>query len=329
MTDLLKRSAKWLSAVAIALGATLTLGAQAKAQDYPNQDMTFIVPFNPGGGTDPISRQYAAQLEKLLGVNINVINKPGGSGSIGIGLILASPPDGYTIGIATNSALAYQPLINDGLSWKSPDDYTPLVKLDDLPAILVVRSDAPWKNFGEFMADVKANPGKIRLSNSGVGTLPDLMVAQLNKDAGVKITTVPFTGGSGEAMVALLGKRVEGYIGYGAAAVGQIQAGEVKVLAHFQKGKLEYFPDAESVIDAGYNVTLSTGNYVIAPKGLPADVKDKLAKASQEVVRSSEFLEFLKKQGFILDPKGPDEVAAELVQYNKDFAELLPLIGQK
>jgi tripartite-type tricarboxylate transporter receptor subunit TctC len=326
MIGILTKGAKWLSAVTIALGAALTIGASAQAQDYPNQDMTFIVPFNPGGGTDPISRQYAAQLEKLFGVNINVINKPGGSGSIGIGQILASPADGYTIGIATNSALAYQPLINESLSWRSPDDYTPLVKLDDLPAILVVRSDAPWKNLKEFIDDAKANPGKIRLSNSGVGTLPDLIVAQLNKSAGVQITTVPFTGGSGEAMVALLGKRVEGYIGYGAAAVGQLQAGEVKVLAHFQKGKLEYFPEAESVIDAGYNVTLSTGNYVIAPKGLPPEVKDKLAKASQEVVRSPEFLEFLKKQGFVLDPKGPDETAAELVEYNKAFAEVLPSI---
>ena len=184
MTAFLNKGARWLSAMTVALGATLALGGSAQAQDYPNQDMTFIVPFNPGGGTDPISRQYAAQLEKLFNVNINVINKPGGAGAIGIGQILASPADGYTIGIATNSALAYQPLINESLSWKSPDDYTPIVKLDDLPAILVVRSDAPWKNLKEFMDDAKANPGKIRLSNSGVGTLPDLIVAQLNKSAG-------------------------------------------------------------------------------------------------------------------------------------------------
>ncbi len=95
------------------------------------------------------------------------------------------------------------------------------------------------------------------------------------------------------------------------------------MLAHFQKGSLNISPEAESVIDAGYNVTLSTGNYVIAPKGLLPEVKDKPAQASQEVVRSPEFLEFLKKQGFVLDPKGPDETAAELVEYNKAFAEVL------
>jgi len=301
----------------------------AQAADYPSQDMTFVVPFNPGGGTDPISRFYSAELEKVLHANINVINKPGGSGSIGIGQIVTSPADGYTIGIATNSALTYQPLINDGLAWKTSDDYQPIVKLDDLPAILAVRGDAPWKTFEDFMADVKAHPGKIRLSNSGVGTLPDLMIQQINKNSGVKIASVPFTGGSGEALVALLGNRVEGYIGYGAAVVGQLQAGKVKVLAHFQKGKNQYFPDADSAIDAGYQVTLSTGNYVIAPKGLPADVQKRIVDASLQVVKSQPFLDFLKTQGFLSDPKGPMEVKAELDQYQKDFADLLQFIGKQ
>lgn len=322
------RLGRLMAAATIACSLGMSLPSSAGAADYPDHDMTFIVPFNPGGGTDPISRFFSAELEKIFNVKINVINKPGGSGAVGIGQILASPPDGYTIGIATNSALAYQPLINSGLAWASPDDYQPIVKLDDLPAILVVRTDAPWKTFDDFMADVKKNPGKIRLSNSGVGTLPDLIVAQLDKNSDVKITTVPFTGGSGEAMVALLGGRVEGYIGYGAAAVGQIEAGKVRGLAHFQKGELEYFPDAESVIDAGYKVTLSTGNYVIAPKGLPDDVKAKLADAAMQVVKSDAFLAFLKTQGFIRDAKGPDEVSEELVQYNKDFSELLQYIGK-
>ncbi|MGV6873553.1 Bug family tripartite tricarboxylate transporter substrate binding protein [Pseudochelatococcus sp. B33] len=313
----------------MALITAVAAQSGAQAQGYPQRDITFIVPFNPGGGTDPISRFFSAELEKVLDVNINVINKPGGSGAIGIGQIVTSPPDGYTIGIATNSALAYQPLINDGLAWKTPDDYQPIVKLDDLPAILAVRADAPWNTFADFIADVKANPGKIRLSNSGVGTLPDLIIQQLNRNSGVKIASVPFTGGSGEAVVALLGKRVEGYIGYGAAVVGQLQAGNLKVLAHFQKGNLEYFPDAESVIDAGHEVTLSTGNYVIAPKGLPEDVKTKLVDAAQQVVGSPAFLEFLKTQGFVLDPKQPEEVREELSAYQKDFADLIDYIGKQ
>jgi tripartite-type tricarboxylate transporter receptor subunit TctC len=329
MTFSLKRLVRLAAVLAISASTISAFGASAQADDYPNRDITFIVPFNPGGGTDPISRFFSKELEKIMKVNITVINKPGGAGSIGIGQIITSPPDGYTIGIATNSALAYQPLVNSGLPWKSPDDYQPIVKLDDLPAILVVRADAPWKTFADFMADVKKNPGKIRLSNSGVGSLPDLIIQQINKNSGSRITSVPFSGGSGEAMVALLGGRVEGYIGYGAAAVGQLQAGKVKVLAHFQKGKLEYFPEADSVIDGGYNVTLSTANYVIAPKGLPDDVKAKLAKSAMQVVQSDAFLAFLKTQGFLRDAKGPDEVKAELAAYGKDFADLNQYIGQQ
>jgi tripartite-type tricarboxylate transporter receptor subunit TctC len=317
------RTAGYVLTVASAMLGLHVTTSSAQAPGFPNRAITFVVPFNPGGGTDPIGRQYAGQLSKILGVDVNVINKPGGSGAIGTAAVVTSKPDGYTIGITTNSALTYQPLENDGLAWKTPADYQPIVKLDDLPAYLAVRADAPWNSFEDFIADVKKNPGKIRLSTAGVGTLVDLIVQQMNKESGLKIVTVPLTGGSGEAMLSLLGGRVEGYIGYGAAIAGQRAAGKVKVLAGFQPGKSEDFPEAVSVVDLGYRVTLNTGNYVIAPKGLPADVLQKLDKASQEVVRSPEFLKFLRSQGFLSDPKGPEETRAELVQYQKDFADLV------
>ena len=101
--------------------------------------------------------------------------------------MVTSKPDGYTIGITTNSALTYQPLVNDGLAWKTPADYQPIVKFDDLPSYLAVRADAPWNPFEEFIADVKKSPGKIRLSTAGAGTLVDLIVQQMNKDSGLRL----------------------------------------------------------------------------------------------------------------------------------------------
>ena len=315
-------------AIASAVFAVGVASSVSQAQTYPDKAITFVVPFNPGGGTDPIARQYAGQLSKVLGVDVNVINKAGGSGSIGTAQVVTAKPDGYTIGITTNSALTYQPWINDGLAWKTPEDYQPIVKLDDLPAYLAIRSDAPWKSWAEVMADVQKNPGKIRFSTAGAGTLVDLIVQQINKNQGVKIVTVPFTGGSGEAMLALLGGRVEGYIGYGAAIVGQREAGKVKVVAGFQQGKSEDFPEAVSVVDMGLKVTLATANYVIAPKGLPPEVLKKLETASQEVVRSPEFVAFLRKNGFLADPKGPEATRAELVAYQKEFGDLVKFLGK-
>ena len=313
------------------VAVTLSVTATVCAQDYPNRDITFIVPYNPGGATDPMSRQFATQLEKALPGNINVENKPGGSATIGCGVIVRAKPDGYTIGLGTNSSLVYQPLVNTGLAYKTPDDYQPIVKLLEQPVLLSVRADAPWKTFEEFMADVKKNPGKIRASNSGVGTINDLVTRQLNNVAGVKIVSVPFSGGGGEAMVALLGGRVEASMGFSSGVVGQAQAGTVRVLAVFKKGKYEIFPHATPVFDAGYDVTLSATYYVIAPKGMPKDVQDKLVAASLRVMRGEEFLKFAKANGYLLDAeaKRPEAVKEELVQQSKSLSNLIKFIDQK
>jgi tripartite-type tricarboxylate transporter receptor subunit TctC len=310
---------------------TLVLGVSnysVGASDYPNRDITFIVPYGTGGSTDPIGRMFVNQLEKILHASINVVNKPGGSATIGSGVVVRAKPDGYTIGLGSNSSLSYQPLINSGLAYKSPDDYQPIVKLVDLPVILAVRADAPWKTFDEFMTDVRKNPGKIRTSTSGFCTTDDLVTRQLNKAADVRITPVPLTGGGGEAMVALLGGRVEASARYAITTVPFVQAGKVKVLASFTKGKYFMFPEVTPIGDT-YNATLPAMYCVIAPKGMPKEVQDKLVNASVQAVRTTEFVDFAQKNGYIVDAKGPDALKAELVNYTAIYAELLKWIEKK
>lgn len=314
-----------LSAVALLCGLSLTVAAQ----NYPNRPITFIVPYGPAGSTDPISRQFAMQLEKVLGVEVNIENKPGGSGTIGFGMIMRAKPDGYTIGLGTNSILAYQPLVHDNLAFKTPDAYQPIAKLGEMPIVLVVRADAPWKNFDEFLTHVKKNPNKVRASVSGLRTVPDLLAQEFNMNTGVKLRTIPFTGGSGEALVALLGNRVEATLFTGAVGIpGHVQAGKVRVLAVFKKGVYDPVPDAPSTIDLGYKTTLTAQFYVIAPKGLPKDVFDKLTAASTQVINSPEYATYAK-EGYALDPKRPEEISAEIVRDTKTFTELLKLLDQK
>ena len=301
----------------------------AYAQSYPSRPITFVVPYGPGGSTDPVARQYAMQLQKALGVEVNIENKPGGSGTIGTGMVVRSKPDGYTLGLATNSILAYQPLVNSSLVFKTPDQYQPIAKLGEMPVILVVRADAPWKTFAEFLQHVKDNPGKVRASVSGLRTVPDLLAQEFNKVAGTKLRTVPFTGGSGEALVALLGNRVEATLFTGAVGIpSHVQAGKVRVLAVFKKGVYDPVPEAQPTVDAGYNTTLAASFYVIAPKGLAPDVLDKLTKVSMEIVQSAEFIKF-SKEGYALDPKGPTALRAEIVRDTATFIELLKVLDQK
>jgi tripartite-type tricarboxylate transporter receptor subunit TctC len=299
------------------------------AQSYPSRPITFVVPYGPGGSTDPVARQYAMQLQKALGVEVNIENKPGGSGTIGTGMVVRSKPDGYTLGLATNSILGYQPLVNANLVFKTPDQYQPIVKLGEMPVILVVRADAPWKTFAEFVQHVKDNPGKVRASVSGLRTVPDLLAQEFNMVAGTKLRTVPFTGGSGEALVALLGNRVEATLFTGAVGIpSHVQAGKVRVLATFKKGVYDPVPESQSTVDAGYNTTMTASFYVIAPKGLPPEVLDKLTKTSMEIVQSAEFIRFAK-EGYALDPKGPAALREEIVRDTKTVSELIKALDQK
>lgn len=298
------------------------------AEDYPSRDVTFIVPFNPGGSTDPLGRAFAAQIEKTLPGNVNVENRAGGAATIGTNLIVRAKPDGYTLGLGDSAALTYQPLINSGLAYKTPDDYQTVVKLADVPALLLVRPDAPWKNFDEFMADAKKQPGKLRVAVSGVRSISDLVVQQLNRAANVKLSTIPFTGGGGEVLLSVMGGRVEAGIGYGGTPIAQVKAGKLKVLAVFAKGKYPLAPEAASVPDAGYNATLPASYSVIAPKGIPKPVLDKMIAASQKAVQAPEFLAFAKSNGYVPDAKGPEALGTELRTLGKDMAELIQWLDQ-
>lgn len=310
-------------------GATLFAATHGLAQDYPSRDITFIVPYAPGGSTDPISRQVASQLEKELKGSINVENKPGGSATVGVGQVIRSKPDGYTIGLSSNSALAYQPLVNKSITWKSPADYQSIVTLVKLPAIITVKADSPYKTFEDFVDAARKNPGKIRVAVSGYRTAPDLVIQELNKVANIRLATVPFTGGGGEALIALLGGRVEATSGYAPTVKAHVQAGTVRVLAAFSKDKYFMFPEAQSVVQAGYNVTLPADYGVVAPKGLPKDVLDKLVNAALKVGKSEEFAKFAASQGLLVDVGGPKEMDAEMIAYGKTFSDLIAFMSKK
>ena len=321
--------AKFLILRAALAGLMVSASAASLAQEYPSRDITFIVPYAPGGSTDPISRQIASQLEKELKRTVNVENKPGGSATVGVGQVIRSKPDGYTIGLSSNSALAYQPLVNKSLTWKSPADYQSIVTLVKLPAIITVKADSPYKTFEDFIEAARQNPGKIRVAVSGYRTAPDLVIQELNKVANIRIATVPFTGGGGEALIALLGGRVEATSGYAPTVRAHVQAGTVRVLASFSKEKYFMFPEAQSVVQAGYNVTLPADYGVVAPKGLPKDVLDKLVAAALRIGKSEEFAKFSAANGLIVDVGGPKEMDAEMMAYEKTFTDLIAFMSKK
>ncbi|MGZ5876197.1 MAG: Bug family tripartite tricarboxylate transporter substrate binding protein [Bradyrhizobium sp.] len=242
--------------------------------------------------------------------------------------MIRAEPDRYTIGLGSSSSLAYQPLEMKGLAWKSANDYQSIAKLSDLPAILAVPADSRWKTFDDFVAEAKANPRKLKVSVSGLRSSNDINVQQLNKLSGLRIVTVPFTGGGGEATLAALGGRVDGTVGYAPGMKGQIDAGKLRVLAVFQQGKYDLLPDAKPIGETPWKDTFPVGYYVIAPNGLPKPVLDKLMAASKAVVASDDFKTFLKTTGYTWDPKFGDDVKRELDDYDGKFRAIIKFLDE-
>jgi tripartite-type tricarboxylate transporter receptor subunit TctC len=302
--------------------AALGLSVSAQAQEWPTRDITFIVPYAPGGSTDPISRKFAELLEKELKVKLIVENKPGASATIGTGAVVRAAPDGYTIGLGSNSSLAYQPLEMKGLAWKDTDGYQSVVKLADLPSILGVPAESKFKTFEDFIEEARKNPGKLKVSVSGLRTTPDLAMQHFNKQSGLRIATVPFTGGGGEALLAALGGRVDGSVGFGATMKGQVDAGKLRIIATFSDSKYFLFPDAKPTGETQWKSAVRTAYYVIAPKGIPQPILDKLFAASKKVLASDDFKAFATANGYTMDVKFGDDMKKELMEYEREFKEI-------
>lgn len=303
--------------------------ASGGGSDYPTRELAYIIPYDTGGSTDPIGRQHAAGLEECLGESVIVENRPGASATLGTGGVVTAEPDGYTIGMTTSSAVGLQPLVmGEELPYDTAEDYQPLIKLADLPTVLTVRADSPWQDIEDLVAAAEQDPGAIRVSVSGAGTTPDLNVQQLNQAADIELTSVPFTGGGGEALIALLGGEVEANAGYAPSVQAQVEAGDLRVIGVFYDEEYYAFPDAQTTSEAGYDdAALPVGYYSIAPNGLPDDVLDELVSCSEEVLATEEFQTFSEEQGYIYDPITTDEVREDIQDYRARYQPLLDLIG--
>lgn len=154
---------KKMAAMVLLAGAALSI-APVQAASYPTKQIELVVPYAAGGGTDLVARAFADAAKNHLPVSIGVINKPGGGGAIGLSEIAAARPNGYKIGLGTVELTTLPSL---GMVRFKTSDFKPIARLNADPAAITVRADAPWNSYEEFMTYAKANPGKVRIGNSG------------------------------------------------------------------------------------------------------------------------------------------------------------------
>lgn len=292
--------------------------------DYPEKEVTVIIPWSAGGGTDLIGRQLAILLEKDLGKPFVVVNKTGGGGAVGFQAIASAKPDGYTIGLISVTMILQKYSATTYVDYKT---IKPIALINEDPASLTVNSEAPWKTLSEFLEEAKKEPGKIRLSNSGPGAIWHVAALALEKKTGVKFTHVPYQGGN-PAAVALAGGHVEGTTVSPPEVASLVEAGKLKILAIPTNERVAQFPDVPTFKELGIDFTFGTWRAVAAPKETPDEIIEVLAKSIKKALDTQHFKDFMEKGGYGMSYMDAEELAAYMNKLDAQFAELFKDISK-
>jgi tripartite-type tricarboxylate transporter receptor subunit TctC len=297
----------------------LVAGGPGYALDYPTRPVHFIVSFAAGGPNDTIARILGQYLSEQLGQQFIVEDHVGAGGNIGMQDVLASTPDGYTIGfVAPNNA------INATLYAHIPFDFvhdsTPIAGTMKLANVMEVNLDFPAKTLAEFIALAKTEPGKINFASGGVGTSPHMSGELLQMMAGIKLTHVPYRG-TGPAMTDLLGGQIPVLFDNLPGSMSQIKAGRIRALGVTTKERVASIPDVPTIGETvpGYEVSVWFG--ISGPKGIPPDIVAKLNAAINAVLANPKIKERFHDLGGEVMPMSPAEyghlVADETVKWAK------------
>ena len=270
--------------VRIYAAVLLTIAAAgASAQAFPSKPIRIVVPFSAGGPSDLTMRSIAPRMTELLGQSIVIDNRAGATGIIGAEMVAKSPPDGYTLLMATASVVGINMVTYSKLPYDTLRDFQPLTPVMTTTTILVVHPSVPAKNLKELVALAKARPGQVTMGSAGTGGTLHLALEMLNKEAAVNMTHVPYKGAA-PAVVDVVAGQLSGMFVDLPVVSPYIKAGRVKALAVASPKRSVYFPDVPTTKEAGYpNVELQNYYALLLPAKTPREI---VAKLHDAVVKS-------------------------------------------
>ncbi len=287
---------------------------------YPDRPIKLIVPFAAGGPTDLVGRLMAHGMEKELGQNIIVENKPGGGSNIGSELVARAKPDGYTLLLGTIANATNMSIYNN-LNYNTERDLVAITQFMSSPSVLVVNPAIPVKDLNELIAYAKANPGKLSFASSGAGGSPHLAGEMLKLRAGIDVLHVPYKGAS-PALNDVLGGNVSMGFMTAAGALPSINAGKLRPIAVAGLQRLPQLPNVPTMGEAGIaDFEVSSWNGLFAPAGTPPDVLQKLADAALKVITQPEMQKTFESHASLGVGGTPEQfkqyVHAEIVKWGK------------
>lgn len=291
---------------AIALAALLATSAHA--QTYPSRPVTWIVPFAAGGPTDALARTIAERVSREIGQSIIIDNSPGAGGTIGATKAARAQPDGYTMLVGHMGYMGAAPALYKKLSYDPVKDFAPVFRFPDTPMVLMVRKDHPAKDVREFVDYGRKHPGKLNLSNAGMGSTSHLVAAMFAASSGMKVSLVPYKG-AGPALIDVIGGQVDGMFDQTNTALPQITESKIRALAVTSAARVPQLKDvptlAETVLP-GFEAATWYGIY--APRGTPQAVVDKMQQAYLKAMGDKDFTAKMTAQAIQMLP--PEQYTA-------------------
>jgi len=280
----------------------LAVCAPAVAQTFPDQPITVIVPFTPGGGTDFLARTVANKLGADNRWTVVIENKAGAGGSIGISEAIRADANGYRLVMGQLDNLVAAPILYDRIKYNAIDDLAPVAFVGSSPVILVTSVDSPYKTLADVIKAAKASPGKITYGSAGTGTTPHLIAEFFAKVADVDLQHIPYKG-SAPALTDVIGGQVELLSSSIPSALGQIKAGKLRPLAVTSASRSPSLPDVPTVAESGYpGFDYATWYGLFAPKGTPESAIALLNEKTNAVLNQEEVKATMISQGVQIEP---------------------------
>jgi len=302
--------------------------ALAAAEAWPAKAVKIVVPFPAGGATDVVARLLGQKLSDLWGQPVVVEDRAGAGGNIGADVVAKAAPDGYTLLMTSGSIVTANPYMYKSMTFNPAHDLVGITNVAAGPQVIVVTNSLPVKDLREFIAYVKANPGKLNYGSAGIGTQVHLATENFAYAAGLEMTHIPYKG-EALALTDLMGGQVQMVTPNLGAAINLIKQGKIRALAVTSAKRSPQLPDvpAASEVLPGFENTGWFG--LMAPTGTPKDVIEKVYHDSVGILKTEDFREKLAKQGMAPVANTPAEFNAAIREESARWAKVIRERGLK